>query len=97
MSCHDDISTPPPTFERRRLTTNNSISRLDPAASARAVYASPRESPHADARLASGCRLGSTGWDWLPTEFDRKVSSDAPTSLSQASPGAINSTFALLN
>src|SRR5207253_10050930 len=28
-------------------------------------------SPHA--RLASGCWLGFTGWDWLPTESLRKV------------------------
>jgi hypothetical protein len=27
-----------------------------------------------DARLASGCGPRSTGWDWLPTGFQRKVS-----------------------
>lgn len=58
------------------------ISGLDPAASALAVYASPRRLPKRDARLASGCRLGSTGWDWLPTGFVRKVSEMLPTSSS---------------
>jgi hypothetical protein len=34
----------------------------------------PRPYGAADARLASGCRPGSTGWDWLPTGLLRKVS-----------------------
>src|SRR5262249_11544753 len=34
--------------------------------------------PHA--RLASGCWLGSTGWDWLPTRLQRKVSEVVVTS-----------------
>src|SRR5215471_1877933 len=34
--------------------------------------------PHA--RLASGCWPGSTGWDWLPTRLQRKVSEVVVTS-----------------
>src|SRR6516162_4916469 len=34
--------------------------------------------PHA--RLASGCWLSSTGWDWLPTRLHRKVSEVVVTS-----------------
>ena len=51
--------------------------------------------PANDARLASGCWPGSTGWDWLPTGFQRKVSSCLlhPFLLSQASPGATQTTF----
>ena len=50
------------------------LSRLNHTASAVAVYASSPGSPPANARLASGCRLRSAEWDWLPTEWLRKVS-----------------------
>jgi len=39
----------------------NAFSRLNHTALTLAVYASPDGSPHRDARLASGCWLGSTG------------------------------------
>jgi hypothetical protein len=65
---------------RRRLLTTLCISGLNPAASTLAVYASPDGSPHLDARLASGCRLGSTGWDLLPIGFEHKVYEVFPTS-----------------
>ena len=50
------------------------LSRLNHTASAVAVYASSPGSPPTNARLASGCRLRSAEWDWLPTEWLRKVS-----------------------
>ena len=40
---------------------------------ARAVYASSRELPPPNARLASGCWPGSPGRDWLPAGSQRKV------------------------
>src|SRR5436189_5982315 len=39
-----------------------------------AVYASQDGLLHHHARLASGCRPCSTGWDCLPTGLQRKVS-----------------------
>jgi len=50
------------------------LSRLNRTALGLAVYASPRGSPHADAKLASGCWPSSTGRNWLPVGFQRKVS-----------------------
>lgn len=50
------------------------LSRLYGTALALAVYASPGGLPAQDARLASGCWPGCTGWDWLPTGFLRMVS-----------------------
>jgi hypothetical protein len=41
------------------------LSRLYHTASVLTVYASQGGSPHHHARLASGCRPGSTGWDSL--------------------------------
>jgi hypothetical protein len=49
------------------------ISGLHSTAWTLAVYASSGGLPHRDARLASGCWPGSTGWDWLPTRSLRKV------------------------
>ena len=51
-----------------------SLSRLNRTALALAVYASPCGLPLQHARLASGCWPSSTGRDWLPTGFRRKVS-----------------------
>ena len=66
------------------------LSRFNHTASAVAVYASPAGSPPPGARLASGCRLRSTGWDWLPTGRLREVSYVLTSFLlSQAWPGAI--------
>jgi len=45
------------------------LSGLNRTALLLAVYASSRPLRHPDARLASGCWLGFTAWDWLPTEF----------------------------
>jgi len=45
------------------------ISGLNHTAWALAVYASQDRSLHHHARLASGCRPGSTGRDWLPAGF----------------------------
>ena len=50
------------------------LSWLNDTASVVAAYASSPGSPPTNARLASGCRLRSTGWDWLPTEWLRQVS-----------------------
>ena len=50
------------------------LSWLNNTASVVAVYASSPGSPPTNARLASGCRLRSTGWDWLPTGWLRQVS-----------------------
>ena len=50
------------------------LSWLNDTASVVAVYASSPGSPPTNARLASGCRLRSTGWDWLPTGWLRQVS-----------------------
>ena len=63
----------PRVMQRRRLP-RVMLSRLNSTASALAVYASPGGSPAQDARLASGCWPGSTGRDWLPAGFQRKVS-----------------------
>ncbi len=52
------------------------LSGLHSTAWALAVYASPRALPGRDARLASGCWPGSSGWDWLPTGLPRKVSEE---------------------
>jgi hypothetical protein len=82
----DGAVTRPPDRSTPRAPGELKISRLDPAALALAVYASPRRLPGRDARLASGCRLGSAGWDWLPTGLVRKVSVVRPTSL-PPSPG----------
>ena len=57
------------------------ISGLNHTASALAVYASQGGLPHHHARLASGCWPSSTGRDWLPAGFLRKVSEMYPTSL----------------
>ena len=37
-----------------------------------AVYASPGSLPHHDARLASGCWSGSTGWAFHPQDSDER-------------------------
>jgi len=66
-----------PAWNTTKAPATKHLSRLHPAALALAVYASPRRLPGQDARLASGCWLGVTGWDWLPTGFERKVSRDA--------------------
>ena len=63
-----------PALSTTKTPTRNNLSRLNHTASAVAVYASPTGSPPTSARLASGCRLRSTGWDWLPTGWLRKVS-----------------------
>jgi hypothetical protein len=68
-----------PAIQTARAPTIRPISGLNRPAFALAVYASQDGSPHHHARLASGCRLGSTGWDWLPTGFQRKVSDLSPT------------------
>jgi len=78
----DDATTRPPPFQQQGPLTIRKLSRLNLAALALAVYASPYRSPDQDARLASGCWLGSTGWDWLPIGFERKVSAMLPTSAS---------------
>ncbi len=52
----------------------NVLSRLHHTASALAVYASQDELLHHHARLASGCWSSSTGRDWIPARFQRKVS-----------------------
>ena len=51
------------------------ISGLNRTALDLAVYASQGRLPPHHARLASGCWPGSTGRDWLPAGFQRKVSS----------------------
>ena len=58
------------------------LSWLNDTASVVAVYASSPGSPPTNARLASGCRLPSTGWDWLPTGWLRQVSDASFTSSS---------------
>jgi hypothetical protein len=63
----------PPGCQHRRLP-RVIISRLNSTALLLAVYASSWPLRNPDARLASGCWLGSTGWDWLPTGLLRKVS-----------------------
>ena len=68
------------------------LSRLNHTALALAVYASSDGSLHQDARLASRCWPDSTGRDWLPAGFRRKVSENVRYMLillSQAWPGAI--------
>jgi hypothetical protein len=75
-----------PAIRTARAPAIGCLSGLHRLAFALAVYASQGGSPHHHARLASGCRLGSTGWDWLPKGFQRKVSKMVPTSL-PPSPG----------
>jgi len=60
-SGHCDAATRPPLTPRRRLPRAKILSRLNHMASALAVYASQRRLPERHARLASGCRPGSTG------------------------------------
>jgi hypothetical protein len=89
--CPDGGPMLPPLCQRRRLR-RVVLSRLNRTAWALAVYASSGGLPAQDARLASGCWLGFTGWDWLPTESRRKVSelySLHLLLLSQASLGAM--------
>jgi len=50
------------------------LSRLNHTASALVVYASRRRSPARRARLTSGRWPSATGWDWIPTGSQRKVS-----------------------
>ena len=61
------------------------ISGLYSTALLLAVYASPRPLRSRDARLASGCWLSFTGWDWSPTGFQREVSKCGPY-ISSSSP-----------
>ena len=72
---------PGPAARRRgpRLVNNEGsplvvISGLYRTASTHAVYASQRSSRTNHARLASGCRPGSTGWPSQTTGFQQKVS-----------------------
>ena len=76
----------PRTLERRRLPATADDFGAPYRAFVLAVYASQRSSQTHHARLASGCRLSTTGWDWLPTGFQRKVSTTHPT-LPPPSPG----------
>ena len=64
------------------------ISGLNRTARSLAVYASQPGLPRHHARLASGCRPGSAGRDWLPAGSHRKVSALQCIPLSQAFPGA---------
>ena len=72
--CHSGRFDTAPAIWTAEAPTTMAISELYHPAFALAVYASQGGSPHHHARLASGCRLSSTGWDWLPTGFQRKVS-----------------------
>ena len=77
----------PPLIRRRRpqpkqLNFRGSITRLLRSLSTLRPQGRPRPT---NARLASGCRLRSTGWDCLPTGWLRQVS-DAYSSTS-SSPG----------
>jgi hypothetical protein len=64
----------PPDDKGGGLPTTITISGLNRRASVLTVYASQGGLPHRHARLVSGCRPRSTGWDWLPTGSLRSVS-----------------------
>jgi len=49
-----------------------------------AVYASPGSLPHHDARLASGCWSGSTGWAFHPQDSDERFQDCILTFLSSS-------------
>ena len=80
VSGHYDTSTRPPCGPRRRLLRATCPSGLNHTAWALAIYASQCPSPGHHARLASGCRASSTGRDWLPARFHRKVLEFRPMS-----------------
>ena len=61
----DDSARPP--VDSNPKAPSKFVSRLNHTASVLAVYASQDRLPHHHARLASGCRPGSAGWDWRPT------------------------------
>lgn len=67
--------------QRQGLPATEKISGLNSQARPLAVYASQAGSPQHHARLASGCGPDSTGRDWLPAGFRRKVSDLLLTSL----------------
>ena len=58
------------------------ISRLHDTALALAVYASDTSVARRSRKTRFPLLASSTGWDWLPTGFDRKVSHDVSTSSS---------------
>jgi len=79
MSDHHDTPTRPPLCPQRRLPQmyfRGSITQLQHwlRAPCEAWSASQAGSPQHHARLASGCWSGSTGRDWIPARFQRKVS-----------------------
>lgn len=70
-----------PAMSTTKAPTTKNLSGLNRTALGLAVYASSDGLPTSDARLASGCLPGSTGRDWLPAGFLRKVSEVLVTSL----------------
>jgi hypothetical protein len=60
------------------------LSTLNSTAFGLAVYASPGSLPHHDARLASGCWSGSTGWAFHPQDSDERFQDRILTSLSSS-------------
>src|SRR5262245_7540254 len=73
----------PPPARTAGAPTTGPISGLDGPARTHAVYASPGWAAHQDARLASGCWPGSTGWARGPlgsSERFRAVSDTSPPS-----------------
>jgi hypothetical protein len=79
--------TRPPLRQKRKLTASTGLGAQSHGVGAGCLrFAVAIAGPHA--RLASGCRPGSTGWGWLPTGLRRKVLkvwSLHPRLLSQAS------------
>jgi len=68
-----------PAMSTTKAPATNHLSGLNSTALGLAVYASSGKLPAHDAKLASGCWPGSTGRDWLPVGFQRKVSEVLPT------------------
>ena len=63
----------PPRCPRRRLAAANALGAQSHGLDTGCLRFVGCVAPPLHARLASGCRPGSTGWDWLPTGLLRKV------------------------
>jgi hypothetical protein len=70
---HDGAPTRPPSCQNRRLAAGSNLEAQSHGFGTGCLRFVVWVTPPLHARLASGCRPGSTGWDWLPTGFLREV------------------------
>ena len=70
---HDGAPARPPQCQKRRLAAGSTLEAQSHGFGTGCLRFVVWVTPPLHARLASGCRPGSTGWDWLPTGFLRKV------------------------